>query len=496
MSEHEDEYGETPPKRGKKGKKGTKRARPKKISGRELQHEEQSPPESEEEAKKMELAGEEEPQQAPQQEQEPEQEEEEEEMLLPPEPAQFTEAAAPEEEQQQQQAEQEQQPAEQEQQPVEPETQGEEEGLAKYIFQGEEEQPTQAEEAEKAEEGGAMAPPSAPDVIETQQAEAPPAAEPQPVEEEEEEEQQEEEQQEEEQQEEEPKTEEPPPATTTTAAPSEAEGIVEQGNLLFLYRPKVGVEEASSLSEFQRFYMIFAPQAADRKPRLAILGKKRLPKVSGHERFFGFIDAVGDSVESLTAELGPKSYETKTRGTRQVAAARAAGEATYAIVNLGGSGAGAGRTKLVLKLIVPQQPGEVQEDFAIPQEGSYAFSIKNPKNEPRYTQQGGAEGEAAGGAGGGAIGLEQKADYAPEQKKEFGNYAWIGCTDPSLLEYERSEFLLVGTREAAGDEVKGREECAESDEECLLEEMKKEMTGDGNEDLKVEVQPLETGEWK
>ncbi|KAG7672795.1 hypothetical protein Ndes2526B_g08669 [Nannochloris sp. 'desiccata'] len=489
MSEHDEKYGETSPKRGKKGKKGgggaaageKKRGRPsKKMGGRELQHEEHSPPESDEEAKKMRLAAEE-PQQAPQQpqQQEPAQQEEGEEMLLPPEPPQFAEAAAPQEEQQQEQAEQ-------EQQTVEPETQGMEEGLAKYVFQGEEEQPTQAEE------GGATAPPSAAAVMETQEAEAPAAAEAHPVEEE----------KQQQQEQEQPKTEEPPATTTTTAAaaPTEVEGTVEQGRLLFFYRPKVGLEEASSLSEVQRFYMIFAPQATGRKPRLAVLGKKRLPRVSGHERFFGFIEAVGDSVESLTAELGPKSYETKTRGTRHVAAARAVGEATYAIVNLGGSGAGAGRTNLVLKLIVPQQPGEVQEDFAIPQEGSYAFSIKNPKNEPSFTQQGGAEGEAAGGSGGtGTIGLEQKAEYTPEKKKEFGNYAWIGCTDPSLLEYERCEFLLVGVGTAAGELMGGAgsgNECAESDEECLLQEMKKEIFGDENEDVAVEMQPAETGEWK
>jgi hypothetical protein len=483
MSEHDEEYGETSPKRGQKGKKrggATKRGRPtKKKGGRELQREEQSSPEGDEEAKKMRLAAEEEPQQAPQQHEPPEQQEEEEMVMLPPEPAQFAEAAPPQEEQQQQQTEQEQINI------VEPETQGEGEGLAKYIFEGEEEQPAQAEQ------DGSMAPPSTADVINTQEAEAPAAAsEPHPVEEQQEQQQPQEEQ---------PKTEEPPAATPTAAAPTEAEGTVEQGHLLFFYRPKVGLEEASSLSEVQRFYMIFSPQAADRKPRLAVLGKKRLPKVSGHERFFGFIEAVGDSVESLTAELGPKSYETKTRGTRQVAAARAVGEAAYAIVNVGGSGAGAGRTILVLKLIVPQQLGEVQEDFAIPQEGSYAFSIKNPMNEPRFTQQGEAAAAAAAGGGGGVIGLEEKAEYPPEQKREFGNYAWIGCTDPSLLENERSEFLLVGARNAAGggeEPTGGGEECAESDEECLLEEMKKEMTGDGNEDVGVEMQPVETGEWK
>lgn len=206
---------------------------------------------------------------------------------------------------------------------------------------------------------------------------------------------------------------------SATGAPTGAD-TVEQGRIIFLYRPKVGLEEASSISQVQRFYMILVPEGTGKRPRLAVVGKKRLPTVDSHERFFGFIEAVGDSVESLTEGLGPKSYETKTRGTRQVAAARVVGEGTYAIMNRGGSGAAAGRTHLVFHLLVPAQPGEVQEDFAIPQEGSYVFSVKNPGNEPFQ------------GAGGPAIGLEEKAEYEPENKREFGGYAWIGVTDPSV----------------------------------------------------------------
>ena len=213
---------------------------------------------------------------------------------------------------------------------------------------------------------------------------------------------------------------EEPQTTAKQATTSSGADTVEQGRIIFLYRPKVGLEEASSIAQVQRFYMIFVPEGAGKRPRLAVVGKKRLPQVGSHERFFGFIEAVADTVESLSEGLGPRRYETKTRGTREVAAARAVGEGTYAIVNRGGSGAGAGRTHLVLHLLVPAQPGEVQEDFAIPKEGSYVFSVKNPGNEPFQAQ------------GGGAIGLEEKAEYEPEQKKEFGGYAWIGVTDPKV----------------------------------------------------------------
>ena len=45
-----------------------------------------------------------------------------------------------------------------------------------------------------------------------------------------------------------------------------------------------------------------------------------------HERFFGFVKAVGDKREDVMADMAASSYETKTMGTRHVQAARAAGE--------------------------------------------------------------------------------------------------------------------------------------------------------------------------
>ena len=33
-------------------------------------------------------------------------------------------------------------------------------------------------------------------------------------------------------------------------------GILEEGKVYFMYRPRVGFEEASSISDIQRFYMV------------------------------------------------------------------------------------------------------------------------------------------------------------------------------------------------------------------------------------------------
>ena len=57
--------------------------------------------------------------------------------------------------------------------------------------------------------------------------------------------------------------------------------------------------------------------------------------------------------------------------------------------------------------------------------------VKSPANEPPVP-----------------IGLTEKADYPKEKMEEFENYSWIAVMDTSLLDYQRTEFLLVATSEA------------------------------------------------
>jgi predicted RND superfamily exporter protein len=59
----------------------------------------------------------------------------------------------------------------------------------------------------------------------------------------------------------------------------DASQIVEQGDIFFFYRPKVGAEEVSSTEDVQRFYMVTAHEEKDRKYRLFILGRKKLPEI-------------------------------------------------------------------------------------------------------------------------------------------------------------------------------------------------------------------------
>ena len=136
-------------------------------------------------------------------------------------------------------------------------------------------------------------------------------------------------------------------------------GTIERGHIYFFYRPKVELEEAHSLDDVQRFYMLLIPRppqfasgsdtaanqanededqemnlieaGADAVPapepkgptkkhfRLLILGKKALPdpdaKGSGRNQvFWVIVSTVGEDLKKLEEGLGAKTYETKTRG--------------------------------------------------------------------------------------------------------------------------------------------------------------------------------------
>jgi hypothetical protein len=68
--------------------------------------------------------------------------------------------------------------------------------------------------------------------------------------------------------------------------------ILEQGNIYFLYRPKVRSEDeskggngdaaAEDIDDVQNFYIVLKPHGG--RFRLINIGRRRLPDVEGHER--------------------------------------------------------------------------------------------------------------------------------------------------------------------------------------------------------------------
>lgn len=258
--------------------------------------------------------------------------------------------------------------------------------------------------------------------------------------------------------------------------PPTASGVIEEGAIEFFYRPKVGVEEANSLDEVQRFFMLLRPRKpGGTKNRLCVIGKKRMPSARKHERFFGFVQASSENAEELREGLGPQQYETKTRGTRHLAAARLVGSGTYQVVDA------KDHATLLYRLELPATPGEAQTEFMIGEVGSYIFSAKNPK-----------------GRGPDDPGLADKAEFPKEKQEEFQQYSWIPVRDTQLLDFPHCEFLLVGAMDAdLKHQVEQLEEASrrhkeathcEEGEEALLNAMKEEVQA---EKLGLNTEPVE-----
>ena len=113
------------------------------------------------------------------------------------------------------------------------------------------------------------------------------------------------------------------------AVPVEFE--LEHGSVTFLYRPRVEEQHPDELGDVQRLLVLLSPVGSPFE-RVIAVGRKRLPRSSQRDRFWGFVDLVltpNDMIAALDAQV----YGTKTRGLRHLPAARAFASGTYEIVS-------------------------------------------------------------------------------------------------------------------------------------------------------------------
>jgi hypothetical protein len=229
---------------------------------------------------------------------------------------------------------------------------------------------------------------------------------------------------------------------------------LEEGDVFFFFRPRVGTSEPRGGEDVQRLFMVTAPVSgrggraraagktqkgrararsatnADRKVfRLFAVGRKTLPEIGEGESRpeecnWALNVLTSADPEDVRRELASREYET--RGERPVEAARPVGEGKYELVQHGG------HTELAYTLERPEDPGPAQDEFEIKDEASYIVSVKNPDV---------MVSGFPGGAG--------KPRYPKRLKEKFGDRRWIEVTDPALLDYENTQIALVGAR--AGD---------------------------------------------
>ncbi|WP_303909535.1 hypothetical protein [Thiohalomonas denitrificans] len=207
---------------------------------------------------------------------------------------------------------------------------------------------------------------------------------------------------------------------------------IEYGNVYFLYRPRIDTEQVESLEDVQRVYLVLSPHGKKRY-RLLVMGRKRLPEIhDGGERYWGFVGGVEDSAVKLRKEFEAETYETKTRGTRQVPPARPAGEGVYALVEHGG------HTHLAYALELPKEPDEVQKELNIAPEASFIVSVKNP-DKPSPPSAG--------------LGRRQQARFPKHLMEKFRDRRFIEIEPPDYLDYEGAELMMIGAREDAEREL-------------------------------------------
>lgn len=253
------------------------------------------------------------------------------------------------------------------------------------------------------------------------------------------------------------------------AKTAEKSTTLESGNIYFFFRPKVGVDKPKSIDDVQRLYMVLSPDQEERY-RLAVIGQKVMPEPEHHQRYWGFVQAVGRKPEQIRDELGPETYSTRTRGERYVAAAIPAGEGRFRILRH------EDHTHLAYALELPKREGQVQKEFEIEDQASYIISVKNPEaGSPAYA----------------GLSEEEKANYPKRLQEVFRGRRFADADPPELLDYAGTEFVLIGSSEDVKDEL-GVEFKTENETESSADIFK---------DLKLEktdrqLKPLFEGKWE
>jgi hypothetical protein len=207
--------------------------------------------------------------------------------------------------------------------------------------------------------------------------------------------------------------------------------LLERGDIYFLYRPRVGHDEAHGLRDVERFYILLKPWRRQLY-RLIILGRKRLPDPEEHDRFWAFVWRVFKDREKLNEELGGNEYATKTRGVRKVAPARPAAEGIYAIARHDG------HTHLAYVIELPQRRGPAERELNIKRGASYVITVKNP--EIRSPPNAGLD-------------PHEEARFPKSLQAKFKGRRFLPLDPPDFLDHDGVELMLIGASENPEKEI-------------------------------------------
>ncbi|XP_031282887.1 uncharacterized protein LOC116141523 [Pistacia vera] len=273
--------------------------------------------------------------------------------------------------------------------------------------------------------------------------------------------------------------------------------IQERGEIFFFYRPKVDKQEAHSVNDVQRLYLVLRPESGEKSVeekqeqesgkeglkkgetgsvgnqgghgsqevniekepllRFIVMGRKSLPDPSQKSRpYWGFVEIVTAKIEDVKTALAGEEYDTSTKGHRKNQPARAVGEGVYRILrhSLGKKM----HTHLIYKLEFPPESkqNEPQESLNIEREGSFLIQIKNPDQHGSSQFRG--------------LQNKRRAVFPAHLQGRFGQKRYFPADPPDFLNYEGCEFLLIAAsddiEEELGLELELETEEGEANEYC------------------------------
>jgi hypothetical protein len=243
--------------------------------------------------------------------------------------------------------------------------------------------------------------------------------------------------------------------------------ILEDGDIYFLYRPRVEREQVHSVEDVQRLLIVLHPRQRQRY-RLLIGGRKRLPEVDEHERFWCFVDRVVQRPEELRDSLDERTYETKTRGKRMQPPARSVGEGAYVIAKHDD------HTHLAYRLELPRELGEPQHELNIEHEVSYIVSVRNP-DAPAPSDMGRP--------------TRQRPRLPRELLDRFRGRRFIALDPPDFLDFPGTEIVLIGAARDPARELDLDTEVEKAAHQTIFDDLRV-----SRQDRPVE--PLFSGQWR
>lgn len=224
-------------------------------------------------------------------------------------------------------------------------------------------------------------------------------------------------------------------STTDENRPERSIRSLEHGRIAFVMRPRV--EGAAGV---QSFSLLLSPERGGMHRRI-VVGKKRMPAPGGREREWAFVDRLARSRAGLLEDLGPRTYDTKTRGLRHQPGARLFALGEYAVIEHGD------HTHVTYALDEDCERDELHESLNVGAEGSVIAAVFNPvaKWSRRATL-------AYGGNPDDASPFREPSIYPDELQARFGKKRFAPL-DPAFLDYQGAELVLIGSEDEVRPEL-------------------------------------------